>query len=444
MVKKTIVIAGVGFAGITCAQQLQKALRNNPSIELVLINEDNFLLFRPMLPQVASGAIKTRNVLIPLRSILDMKKSVRFYEGRVKDIDPVAKKVSVWGTPEKPGFVLDYDYLVVALGSETNFYGMTDIEKHAFRMKTLYDAVAVRNRVIDMLEQADNATDEQTKRSLLTFIIVGGGFSGIETAGELYDLLDDAVQRYQSINMDMVSVVVVEGRPAILSGFDESLTKFAHELLDQKGIVIKLQARVASFNGNEADIRREGNSEIISAKTLIWTAGLTPANTVQRSVFRMDSGKIMVDDYLEAVGYPGVFVAGDCAMFMDPDTGRPYPPTGQMATAQGKTAAINLSATINGTPKKKFVYKPLGHMAVIGKRTAIAQVFGINMHGVIAWMLWRAVFLSKMPILSKRIRVMMDWFEDAVFERDIARIKFIGRTPDVKEYRDLDAVDDFW
>lgn len=444
MVKKTIVIAGVGFAGVTCARQLQKSLRNNPSIEIVLINEDNFLLFRPMLPQVASGALKTRNVLIPLRSILDMKKNVRFYEGRVKDIDPVAKKVSVWGTPEKPGFAVDYDYLVVALGSETNFYGMADIEKHAFRMKTLYDAVAVRNRVIDMLEQADNAADEPTKRSLLTFIIVGGGFSGIETAGELYDLLEDAVQRYQNINMDMVSVRVVEGRPAILSGFAESLTKFAYDLLVKKGIVIKLKARVASFNGNEANIRWEGNSETIPAKTIIWTAGLTPASTVQRSVFRMDSGKIMVDDYLEAVGYPGVFVAGDCAMFMDPDTGRPYPPTGQMATAQGQVAAINLSATINGTPKKKFVYKPLGHMAVIGKRTGIAQVFGINMHGVIAWMLWRAVFLSKMPILSKRIRVMMDWFEDAVFERDIARIKFIGRTPEVREYRDLDAVDDFW
>ena len=180
MAAKRIVVLGGGFAGVECVKHLEKGLRGNSSTEIFMISEDNFLLFTPMLPQVASGTIETRNIVMPIRTIL---KKARFYEGRVKDIDPKSRKVSIWGTPEKSGVAMDYDYLVVALGSETNFFGMSDLETNSFQMKTLNDAVSVRNRIIDMLEQADNETDPDVKRSLLTFVIVGGGFAGIETAG---------------------------------------------------------------------------------------------------------------------------------------------------------------------------------------------------------------------------------------------------------------------
>ena len=442
MRKRRIVVLGGGFAGVECTRQLEKGLRSNSKTDILLVSENNFLLFRPMLPQVASGTIKTRNIVMPIRSIL---KKARFYEGRVKDIDPMTRKVSLWGTAEKLGITVDYDYLVVALGSETNFFGMSDLENNAFRMKTLNDAVTVRNRVIDMLEQAANETDEGVKRSLLTFMIVGGGFSGIETAGELHDLLVDATKYYPDISKDEVDVTVVESQSTILSGFSKKLAKFTHDALVQRGTHIRLMSRVTSFDGREAVIeKKEGGPEIIRTKTLIWTAGLTPVSTIKRSVFKTVEGKMVVDDYLEVDGYPGVFAAGDCVLFMNPDTGRPYPPTGQMAVSQGRSIAHNLNAVINGQPKKKFTYKPEGHMAVIGKRTGIAVVFGMKMQGMAAWLLWRLVFIYKMPLFAKRLRVLMDWTEDILFDRDIARLKFMKREERVKEYRDLNEVDEFW
>ena len=438
--KTRIVILGGGFAGVECAKQLEKGLRDGSSTEITLVSEDNFLLFTPMLPQVASGTIQTRNIVVPIRTII---KKARFYEARVKDVDPVARKVSLWGTPEKHGVVLDYDYLVVALGSETNFFGMSDLENNAFRMKTLNDAVTVRNRVIDMLEQADNETDEATRRSLLTFVIVGGGFAGIETAGELHDLLVDATKYYPNVSREDVEVIVLEALPAILPGFSEKLAKFTLDKLVGGGMQIRLKTAVTSFDGSEVEIKSEDGTESIQTKTLIWTAGVTPVNTIKRSVFKTDRGKMVVDDYLEADGYPGVFAAGDCALSIDPSTERPYAPTAQLAEAHAKNIAANLNAIINGQSKRKFAYVPRGQMAVIGKRTAIASVFGMNVQGIVAWILWRNIYLTKVPTFSKRMRLVLDWIEDMLFDRDIARLKFMGKQT-VKEYEKLEEVDDFW
>ena len=248
---KKIVVLGGGFAGVECVKELQRGLRSNTRTDILLISEQNFLLFRPMLPQVASGTINTRSIVMPIRSIL---KKARFYEGRVKAIDPITRQVSLWGTPEKPGITVDYDYLVLALGLEPDFFGMSDIEHNSFRMQTLNDAITIRNRAVDMLEQANNEQDEDIKKALLTFVIVGGGFSGIETAGELHDLLVDATKYYPAISRDEIHVVVVEARPEILPGFTEKLAKFAHESLVQRGTEVKLRSRLVSFDGSEAEI----------------------------------------------------------------------------------------------------------------------------------------------------------------------------------------------
>ena len=441
MERKRIVVLGGGFAGVECVRQLEKRLRSDDA-EIVMISEDNFLLFTPMLPQVASGTIQTRSVVMPIRTIV---KRARLYEARVRDIDPVAQRVSVWGTPERPGVTLDYDHLVVALGSETNFFGMSDLENNAFQMKTLNDAVLVRNRVIDMLEQADNETDPDVKKSLLTFVVVGGGFAGIETAGEMNDLLADAVKYYPRIKLAEISVVVLEALPAILPGFSEKLARFTMNTMVGAGIDIRLRMAVTGFDGNEVGMKNLDTEETDSlhSKTVIWTAGVTPVNTIKRSIFKTERGKMVVDDHLEAAGYPGVFAAGDCALFMDPSTKRPYAPTAQLAIAQAKTVAGNIVATIKGGRMKKFTYTPKGQMAVIGKRTGIAHVFGMNLRGILAWVLWRNIYLSKVPTLSKRIRVLWDWTEDALFDRDIARLKFTGKSG-VKEFEELNEVDDFW
>ncbi|MCV0365697.1 MAG: NAD(P)/FAD-dependent oxidoreductase [Nitrosopumilus sp.] len=447
--KKKIVVLGGGFAGLECTLKLEKFFKNDLEIEIVLVSEDNFLLFTPMLPQVASGMIETRHIVMPIRTIT--KKAV-FYEGRVKNIDPYGKIVNLWGSRDKRGISIHYDFLVVALGSETNFFGMSDLEKNAYQMKTLNDAVLVRNRIIDMLEQAENETNPILKKSFLTFVIVGGGFAGIETAGELMDFLLDVRKYYPNIKREDIRVIVLEALQNILPGFSESLAKFAQEKLSGRGIEIKLQTAVTSFNGDEVMIKRsdidkdaidDSMVSSIQSKTVIWTAGVTPVNTIKRSLFKTDKGKIIVDDNLEVVDFPGVFAIGDCALFLDPKTQRPFAPTAQIAEAQAKIAAKNLYSLIKNKEKTKFVYESKGQMAIIGKRTGIASFLGMNIHGIVAWLLWRNVYLSKIPTWDKRFRVFLDWTADVFFDRDISRLKFMRREPE-KEYKILDEVDDVW
>ena len=447
--KRRIVILGGGFAGVECARRLESHFAGDEGVELVMVSEDNFLLFTPMLPQVASGMIETRHIIMPIRTICER---VRFYEGRVKNVDPWGKAVNLWGTGDRRGISLHYDFLVVALGSETNFFGMSDVEKHAYTMKTLNDAVVLRNRIVDMLEQAENETDPIMRRGMLTFVVVGGGFAGVETAGEIMDLLIDATRYYPNTRKEDVSVTVLEALPALLPGFSEKLASFAHKKMSEHGIDIRLKTAVTRFDGREVSIKRlpgggeaagEEAEETIRTNTLVWTAGVTPVNTIKRSMFKTDRGKIVVNEFMEVPDFAGVFAVGDCALLSDPESGRPYPPTAQIAEAQAKTAAANLHALIRGRPMKGFEFKSRGQMAIIGKRDGIASVFGLNISGFWAWCLWRNVYLSKIPRADKRVRVVIDWVIDLFFDRDIARMKFF-RKPAELEYKDLDEVDDVW
>ncbi len=445
--KKKIVILGGGFAGVECARKLESEFARDSDIELVMVSEDNFLLFTPMLPQVASGMIETRHIVLPIRTICEKTK---FYEGRVKNIDPYGKLVTLWGTGDKRGISIHYDFLVVALGSETNFFGMVDVEKNAYTMKTLNDAVMLRNRVIDMLEQAENETNPILRKSFLNFVVVGGGFAGIETAGELMDLLLDARKYYPTIHKEDLKVVVLEALPMILPGFNQKLAEFAKEKMVERDIDIRLKTAVTSFDGNEVTTKKldenpKHDSEIdaIRTKTLIWTAGVTPVNTIKRSMFKTEKGKVIVNEYLEVPDFPGVFAIGDCALFLDPETQRPFPPTAQIAEAQAKTTAANLKALIRKAPKEKFEYHSKGQMAIIGKRTGIATFMGMNISGFWAWLIWRNVYLSKISTLDKKVRVFLDWTIDLFFDRDISRLKMMKRDTE-KEYRVLDEVDDVW
>ena len=448
--KKRIVILGGGFAGVECCRQLESQFGNDPNTELIMVSEDNFLLFTPMLPQVASGMIETRHIVLPIRTIC---KKTKFYEGRIKNIDPYGKLVNLWGTGDKRSISIHYDFLIVALGSETNFFGMSDVEKNAFTMKTLNDAVMLRNRVIDMLEKAENETNPILRKSLLNFVVVGGGFAGIETAGELMDLLLDARKHYSTIQKNDIKVIVLEALPAILPGFNKKLAEFAKEKMIERGIEIRLKTAVISFDGNEVKIKSldenpknpidESKIDGIRTLTLIWTAGVTPVNTIKRSMFKTEKGKIVTNDYLEVPDFPGVFAIGDCALFLDPQTKRPLPPTAQIAEAQAKVAAKNLKALIKNSEKEKFVFHSKGQMAIIGKRSGIATFLGMNISGFWAWLIWRNVYLSKISTLDKKVRVFLDWTIDLFFDRDISRLKLMKRETE-KEYRLLDEVDDVW
>jgi len=450
MSKKRILILGGGFAGIECARILESRFMRNFDIDITLVSEDNFFLFTPMLPQIASGTLETRHIIIPIRTLCT---KIKFFESKINTIDPYTKIVSLMGTQEKRGLMLPYDYLIIALGSQTNFFGMNELEQNAYTLKTLNDAVVLRNRVIDMLEQAENESNSELRKSLLTFIIVGAGFAGIETAGELYDFLLDAGKHYPNTSKQNIRVVILEALPVILPGFNEKLANFALKKLTQRGIEIKLNTKVSNFDGNEVIIEKISNKnnnseqksilESIETKTLIWTAGIAPVDIITNSVFKTDRGRVIVNEFLEVPKFPGVFAIGDCCNSSDPKTKKPYPPTAQVAQEQAKIAAHNLESLLRKGTKKRFEYSMKGQMAIIGKRSGIALIFGINVHGWLAWWIWRTVYLSKIPKFNKRLRIMLDWTADIFFGRDIARLKIIKRDSD-KGYKDLEEVDDVW
>ena len=445
MTKKRILVLGGGFAGVDCTRKLESYFQSNYDIEITLVSDDNFLLFTPMLPQVASGIITPRHIVMPLRGLC---KEARIFESAVRDIDPIQKHVTLEGTPEKRGVRIHYDYLVIALGSKTNFFGLRDVEKYSFTMKTLSDALSLRNRVIDMLEQAENEPGEENRQRLLTFIIVGGGFAGIETAGEINDFLYDALEYYHNIKKDDIKVVVIEALPNILPGFNEKLAKFAHKKLEQKGIKILLRTSVTSFNGKNVIInkltKRTSNNKSktsIKSHTLVWTAGVTPVEIIKNSLFKTTNGQIIVNEFLEVDNFPGVFAIGDCSRFNETFDKR-YPPTAQLAEAHAKLTAYNIKQLINDGEKKKFDYRWKGQSAIIGKRSGIADVMGGKITGYFAWLIWINYYLTKMPNFEKRLRVWLDWNIDLFFKRDISRYGFKRETP--KEYRELDEVDDVW
>ncbi|HET6457758.1 MAG TPA: NAD(P)/FAD-dependent oxidoreductase [Nitrosopumilaceae archaeon] len=448
--KKRILILGGGFAGVGCMRKLESYFMNDTDIEIALVSEDNFLLFTPMLPQVASGMIETRHVVIPIRTLC--KKAI-FYEAQIKNIDPYGKIVTLTGTNERRGISLHYDFLVLALGSQTNFFGIDKMEERAYSMKTLNDAVVLRNRVIDMLEQAENESDPILKKSLLTLVIVGAGFAGIETAGELNDFVQDARKYYPNIKKEDIRVIVLEAASFILPGFNEKLARFSLEKLTRRGIEVKLSKKLSSFSGSEVIIEdvvdpnktpaSQPVIESIQTRTLVWTAGITPVDIVKKSVFKTNKGGIVVNEFLEASDFPEVFAVGDCCYLLNPQTNRPYPPTAQSAEAGAKVVAYNLQAIIKNKQKKKFEFSSRGQMAIIGKRSAIATIFGLHLHGFVAWLIWRTVYLSKIPRLDKRVRIFLDWTIDLLFDRDISRLKIFRRELPV-EYKELDEVDDVW
>ena len=457
---KRILVLGGGFAGVECCLKLESYFGINSEIEITLVSEDNFILFTPMLPQVASGTIETRHIVTPIRTLI---KKIKFYEGKIKYVDPHGKSVALYGTNENRGMLIHYDFLVVALGSKTNFFGMKNVEENSYQMNTINDAILLRNRIIDLMEQAENETDPILRKALLRIVIVGGGFAGVETAGELNDFISDVSEYYPSISENDVKVTLIEATTEILNGFPQKLANFAKEKLVERGINVILDAGVTSFDGKEVLLKsssksnkvllsdssqQKGHSRLveinsISSRTLVWTAGVTPIDLVKESLFRTHKGRILVNEYLQVPQFPEVFAIGDCSTFDPALSMKPFPPTAQIAEAHAKIAANNLKELVCGGKMTKFDYSWKGQSAIIGKRTGIASFFGINISGFLAYLLWRNLYLSKIRSSDKKFRVWLDWTLDLFFKRDISRLKIIEKDPP-RDYKELDEVDDVW
>ena len=471
---KRILILGGGFAGVEVLRRLQDRFQNDVSIDITMVSKDNFFLFTPMLHEVASGMIETRHIVTPIRAFCNR---ARFYAARVDLIDLKNKQITIESptftslTPiaatsgatiidrEEPAYTdpsvlskvkrdqeeqkdkLSYDYLVIALGSETKFFGIADIEEHAFTIKSWNDAIIIRNHVIHMLEQAElllrqqpydynnnnnlNSYERNKRESLLTFVIVGGGFAGVETAGELNDFLRDAVKDYyHNIEPKDIRVIIIQSGNRLLPEMSEELAEFAMQKLIKSGVKVILNTRVIGATANSVKLK---DGRTISTSTIIWSGGVASNPITEELPCEHDkkSGRIVVDKFLEVQGYPGVFAIGDYAFIIDPNTGYPYPPTAQHAIREGTAVANNIISMIEGKIKNKkiFDYKTKGMMATIGKRNGVGTLLGIEVQGFIAWWIWRTYYLANLPTLQKKLRVMADWTLDIFFKRDVTMLK---------------------
>lgn len=411
-----IVILGAGFGGLYTALHLERTLARDPGIEITLVNRDNFFLFTPMLHEVAASDLDMTHIVSPIRKLL---RRVHLFKGNVEAIDLAGRTVEVSHGDERHPHTLPFDHLVIGLGAVTNFFGLPGLEERAICMKSLGDAIALRNHIIDNLEHADFECSPEVRRPLLNFVVAGGGFAGVETIAGLNDLVREAVDCYPHLDESMLRVVLVHPGEVILPELGPQLGKYTQEKLRQRGVEIRTNTRVASVSDDGCVVLSDG--ERIESNTLVWTAGTSPNPLLASLPCAKDRGRLLVDATLQVKGYPGVWALGDCAVIPDPKTGAPYPPTAQHAMRQGKVLAHNIRAAVHGGQKKPFAFSTLGQLAAIGRRSGVANILGLNFSGFLAWFLWRTIYLMKLPRLEKRVRVALDWTLDLVFAKDLVQ-----------------------
>jgi NADH dehydrogenase len=312
-----------------------------------------------------------------------------------------------------------FDHLVLAVGSVSNYLGVPGVEETAFDFKSVTDAIRIRGHVLDMLELADREPDPAQRRAMLTFVVAGAGFAGAELAGALNDFVRGALFSYPNLAPDDVQVIVVHSRDYILPELSRSLAQYALERMTVRGVTFKLNTRLVEAQEGVVRLRPQ---EEIRAETLIWTAGVKPHPLVQTLAAAHDPrGAILVDQHLAISGLAGVWALGDCALVTDAKTGKPCPPTAQFAQREAETLAHNLHASIHHRPLQPFHFDALGLLCVVGYQTACAEIKGVRFSGFFAWILWRGIYLSKLPGVERKLRVLSDWIIELFFPRDIAQ-----------------------
>jgi NADH dehydrogenase len=419
-----LLILGAGFGGVYTAMHLEKRLARASNVEITLVNRENFFLFTPMLHEVAASDLDITHIVNPIRKLL---RRTNFFEGDVDYIDLPNKCVGVSHGYETHQHELPYDHLVLALGSVTNFFHLPGLEEHALTMKSLGDAIHVRNRLIANLEEASSECSVQGRAPLLSVVVAGGGFAGVETIAGVNDFLRESLAFYPNLTEDLLRIVLVHPGDVILPELGPKLGAYAQQKLAQRGVEIRTQTRVTAVTEHEVTL---SDGTTIPTSTVVWTAGTSPNVLLAALPCAKERGRVLVNEYLEVPEWPGVWSLGDCALVPDRRTGTYYPPTAQHAIREGKVLAHNLVATIRGGQKKPFVFKTLGQLAAIGKRTGVANIFGINFSGFLAWWLWRTIYLSKLPRLEKKLRVMLDWTLDLLFSKDLVQFMTL-RAPTV-------------
>ena len=426
---KRIVVLGGGFAGVSAAQELAKRLRKqhrlagqrgadpDSAIEVLLLNRDNYFVFQPLLADIISGVISTTNVVVPLRRML---KGVAVEVGVVDSIDTKARQVRLRRRSTSGTTNIEYDALILALGSVTDFGAVPGMAEHALGIRTLGDAFYLRNRALDMLEEARIEADPVRRAQLLTFVVVGGGSTGVEVAAELNDLVELAARSFKDVELKP-RVVLVHSKPIVLAELGERLGRYTTRKLAQQKVALRLSRRVARVFDDHVEL--DDGSEIPTA-TVVSTVGNAPnpvLNTLE-GARRDERGWLTPDARFSLPGVPNVWALGDCASIVDPKKGGRMPATAQHAVREGPHAARNVLAALDGEPQKPFGYDQLGMLVSVGRFKAVGDILGIKVSGFIGWFLWRSYYLLRLPTIDRRLRVMIDWTLDLILQPDIVQI----------------------
>ncbi len=420
---QNIVILGGGFAGSNAADALADLLPVSENGSITLVDQDNYMLFTPMLTEVAGGQVDTHHIVRPLR---DLPKRVTFAQGRVEEIDLANRQIVLIKDTDAKGLpsatlTLPYDQLILALGAVPDFYDIPGLEEHCLTIKTLEEAAAIREKVLLVLERAQAETDPESRSALLTIVVGGGGYTGVETMAAINDLIRDRLADYPGIKQDEVHILLVEMGDRLMPEIHgDTLAAYAQKKLEQRGVEVRLNTAISEAGADYIQIK---GGERIATQTLIWAGGATPSLILDKLDLKRGRHKgVVVDACCRVPDHAGLWAVGDCAEIPTPDGKGTYGPTAQNAQREGARVAQNVVAVLRGEEPKPFVYTPIGELAIVGKRSGVAQIYGKNISGLPAWAMWRAIYLAKMPGTGQKIRILMDWLLDLVFGRDIPEL----------------------
>jgi len=413
-----VVIAGGGFGGAMAARELERIMPKQ-SARLTLVNDVNFLLYTPFLPEAAAGTLEPRHVVTPLREILD-RTYLRL--GAISGHDPEARTVEL-RTRDGETERLPYDQLLLALGSVSRVLPVPGLSEHAVGFKTLADAIWLRNHVVETLEAANASDDPERREELLTYVFVGGGYAGLEALAELQDFAADAMESYPRARLHGMRWVLVEASDRVLPEIDAGLAEYALRQLRGRGIDIRLETTLEDVSTDRA---RLSNGEVLSTRTVVWTAGVAPHPTLRRLNLPLDErGRVPVDEFLRVQGSDRVWAIGDCAAAPDPRGGL-CPPTAQHAVRQGPVAARNIAAELGIGRARPFEYRGNASFVNLGRYKAVGRVGGRKFRGFPAWWMARTYHMSQIPGVARKVRAVIDWTASLPFRRDLAEVGSIG------------------